>query len=219
MEEELEGDTEIFWSNNPPKEAPPPLPPLLGPHNLPPEVFGPSETEEESPKPQTRTWWTRRGPPPPVPPRASSGQAKLLSFKKMRMSGAHSQSDVRALLRQQTAHLEEVLTRQKSLEQDLKRLLQFNLGQSQASRSMTGDVSQEEEFDNGTLETCLVSNGVRAQKHGEGLLLELHVRQAADLVYQAKMTTTPATATMMMMGIRQNYEGWEYGTVTFTPYT
>ena len=72
------------------------------------------------------------------------------------MSGAHSQSDVRALLGKQTGHLEEVLTRQKSLEQDLKRLLQFNLGQSQASRSMTGDASQEEEFDNGTLETCLV---------------------------------------------------------------
>ena len=218
MEDELEGDTEIFLNNNPPKEAPPPLPPLLGPHNLPPEVFGPCETEEESPKAHTRPWWTRRGPPPPVPPRASSGQAKLLSFKKMRMSGGHSQSDVRALLGKQTGHLEEVLTRQKGLEQDLKRLLQFNLGQSQASRSMTGDVSQEEEFDNGTLETCLVSNGVRAQKHGEGLLLEMHVHQAADLVYQAKMTTT-ATATMMMMGIRQNYEGWEYGTVTFPPYT
>ena len=217
MEEELEVDTEVFLKSDPPKEAPPPLPPLLGPQNLPPEAFGPSETDEETPKGQTRAWWGRRGPPPPVPPRVSSGQAKLLSFKKMRMSAAvHSQSDVRALLGKQTAHLEEVLTRQKSLEQDLKRLLQFNLGQSRASRSMTGDVSQEEEFDNGTLETCLVSNGVRAQKHGEGLLLELHVRQAADLVYQAKMTTT---ATMMMMGIRQNYEGWEYGPVTFPPYT
>ena len=218
MEEELEVDTEVFLKSDPPKEAPPPLPPLLGHQNLPPEAFGPSETDEETTKAQTRTWWGRCGPPPPVPPRANSGQAKLLSFKKMRMSADHSLSDVRALLGKQTGHLEEVLTRQKGLEQDLKRLLQFNLGQSQASRSMTGDVSQEEEFDNGTLETCLVSNGVRAQKHGEGLLLELHVRQAADLVYQAKMTTT-ATATMMMMGIRQNYEGWEYGTVTFPPYT
>ena len=72
---------------------------------------------------------------------------------------------------------------------------------------MTGDVSQEEEFDNGTLETCLVSNGVRAQKHGEGLLLELHVRQAADLVYQAMMTTTSSMTSFPMLG-GTNRLGW-----------
>ena len=117
MEMGEDGVTEVFLSSSPPKEAPPPLP--LGVHDLPPEVFGPSETDEESPtKPppltcQPRTSWSRRGPPPPVPPRASSGhQAKLLGFKKMKVLSDHSQSDVRSLLGKHTGHLEELLTRQ-----------------------------------------------------------------------------------------------------------
>ena len=120
MEEDLEseGDSEVILRNsNPPKEAPPSLPCDL--QNT--EEFGPSETDDETGKPQPRTWWTkrgppppRRGPPPPVPPRASSGQAKLLSFKKMKISD-DSQSDVRALLGKHTGHLEEILTRQNFL--------------------------------------------------------------------------------------------------------
>ena len=118
MEEDLESESDsevILRNSNPPKEAPPSLPCDL--QNT--EEFGPSETDDETGKPQPRTWWTRRGPPPPVPPRASSGQAKLLSFKKMKISD-DSQSDVRALLGKHTGHLEEMLTTQNFL------LLTFN---------------------------------------------------------------------------------------------
>ena len=215
MEDDLEseGDSEsILSSSNPPKEAPPPLP--LDLQNPPPEVFGPSETDEETGKPYPRTWWTRcgpspprRGPPPPVPPRVCNGQAKLLSFKKMKIS-ADYQSDMRTLLEKHAGHLEEILARQKNLQQDMKRLLELNLAKSKTlRRAMAGDISQQDKdsqenhFENGALETCLASSSGKPVNGngGEQLLLELHMRQAADLIYQAKITMTVIMTMIMMM--------------------
>ena len=185
MEEDLgsEDDSEIILSsNNPPKEAPPPLP--LDLQNPSPDEFDPSETDEETGKPLPRTCGTRPGPspprhgpppprlepppprcgpsptrlgpPPPVPPRASRGQAK------MKIS-AHSQSDMRTLLGKHTDHLEEILARQKDLQQDMKRLLELNLEQSQTlRRAMTGDVSQHVK--------AVVENVMKQEGGGEGLV-------------------------------------------------
>ena len=100
---------------------------------------------------------------------------------------------------------------------------------------MTGEVSQhdkdshqEKDFENGTLETCFASSSGKpvdgghgqvskggGHVHGEQLLLELHMRQAADLIYQVKMTMTMIIMMinmmmkmmmMMMMMIRQAAE-------------
>ena len=109
--------------------------------------------------------------------------------------------------------MEELLARQKDLQQDTKRLLKLNLEQSQTLRRvMTGEVSQhdkdshqENHFENGALETCLASssgkplNGHGQVNGGEQLLLNLHMRQAADLIYQAKMMMIVIMTMIMMM--------------------
>ena len=163
-------DSEECLSSNPPKEAPPPPPSQLGLQHSKPL---PSATS------QRRILWARRGSPPPVPPRTSdSGQAKNPSFKNLTVL-AQSLGDIKSALGKHTSQLEILLARQDGLQQDMKELLEIKLEQSQA---FTAIKSKERE-----IATTLVSSGRSNHVDAEGQKLELLMRQAADLVYQAKM--------------------------------
>ena len=72
-----------------------------------------------------------------------------------------------------------LLARQDGLQQDMKELLEIKLEQSQA---FTAIKSKERD-----IATTLVSSGRSNHVDAEGQKLELLMRQAADLVYQAKM--------------------------------
>ena len=184
MEEGWKSDLLMKSCTDPPKEPPPPLPKSLHIHR--PE---PSTASQTPPTPAART--IRRGPPPPIPPRNKIGESQLANPRNMEEM-IQCVSDVRRLLEKHTGLIEVMLERQKTLDQNMKRLLDLIDKQPQDSYP----VKKDDNFHgSGPEKQALTSYIVPTDKSGGNvqtskLGLKLYLRQVSKLICKTTVIMT-----------------------------
>ena len=193
MEEGWESDLLMKSFTDPPKEPPPRLPKSLM-HIHRPE---PSTASQTPCTPATRT--IRRCPPPPIPPRNKIGKSELANPRNMEEM-IQRVSDVRRLLEKRTGLIEVMLERQKTLDQNMKRLLDLIDKQPQGSYP----VKEDDNFHgSGPEKQALTSYIVPTDKSGGNvqtpkLVLKLYLRQVSKLICK---TTVIMTAELKILAI------------------
>ena len=142
--------------------------------------------------PRTTTAQTiRRGPPPPIPPRNKIRENELANPKNMEEM-IQCVSDVRRLLEKHTGLIEVMLERQKTLDQNMKRLLDLIDKQPQDSYP----VKEDDKFHgSGPEKQALTSYIVPTDKSGGNvqtpkLVLKLYLRQVSKLIYKITVIMT-----------------------------
>ena len=184
MKEGWESDLLMKSCTDPPKEPPPRLPKSLHIHR--PE---PSTASQPPPTPAART--IRRGPPPPIPPRNKIGKSELANPRNMEEM-IQRVSDVRRLLEKHTGLIEVMLERQKTLDQNMKRLLDLIDKQPQDSYP----VKEADNFHgSGPEKQALTSYIVPTVKSGGNvqtprLVLKLYLRQVSKLICKTTVIMT-----------------------------
>ena len=181
----MEEGWELKSYTDPPKEPPPRLPKSKV-HIHRPE---PSTASQTPSSPAVRT--IRRCPPPPIPPRNIIGESELANPRNMEEM-IQRVSDVRRLLEKHTGLIEVMLERQKTLDQNMKRLLDLIDKQPQDSYP----VKEDDNFHgSGPEKPALTSYIVPADKSGGNvqthkLELKLHLRQVAKLIGKTNVVMT-----------------------------
>ena len=194
MEEGWESDLLMKSYTDPPKEPPPALPKSLHTHRPKPSTANQTPRTSAARK-------IRRGPPPPIPPRNKIGESELANPRNMEEM-IQRVSDVRRLLEIHTGLIEVMLERQKTLDQNMKRLLDLIDKQPQDSYP----VKEADNFHGSGLEKqALTSYNVPADKSGGNVLtpkfvLKLHLRQVSKLICK---TTVIMTAELQKLAIRK----------------